>query len=129
LRPEELKEFSPYVLLRFVSNTDNKDPAIQEWFIEMTNELVNKNHWDLSKNHEKLLWQLYAATGAGIKCYHPYIPSLKKEFNKIEKLLAELHPEYKIEDIKLLASLMTDEECNQLFDNMGFDKKDRKEYQ
>ena len=129
LTAAELKEFSPYVLLRFVSSVGSNDRDVQEWFIEMTNEMVNKHHWSLSKNHEKLLWQLYAATGTGIKSYHPYLPTLKSQFNKFEKLLSELHPTYKMEDIKLLASLMTDEEKIELFDNMGFDKKDRKEFQ
>jgi len=129
LNDAELKEFSPYVLMRFISNVDTRDRDIQEWFVEMTNELVNKNHWDLSKNHEKLLWLLYSAVGAGVKSFHPYLPALKKELNKIEKLLAELHPTYKLEDVKLLASLMTDKEKQELFDNMGFDKKERKEYE
>ena len=129
LTAAELKEFSPYVLLRFVSSVGSNDRDVQEWFIEMTNEMVNKHHWSLSKNHEKLLWQLYAATGTGIKSYHPYLPTLKSQFNKFEKLLSELHPTYKMEDIKVLASLMTDEEKIELFDNMGFDKKDRKEFQ
>ena len=128
LTAAELKEFSPYVLLRFVSSVGSNDRDVQEWFIEMTNEMVNKHHWSLSKNHEKLLWQLYAATGTGIKSYHPYLPTLKSQFNKFEKLLSELHPTYKMEDIKVLASLMTDEKI-ELFDNMGFDKKDRKEFQ
>ena len=36
----EKKSFSPYILLRYVSNAEgNRD--IQEWFVEMTNELVN----------------------------------------------------------------------------------------
>ena len=48
LTEAELKEFSPFVLMRFVSNVDSRDRDIQEWFVEMTNELVNKNHWDLS---------------------------------------------------------------------------------
>jgi len=43
--------------------------------------------------------------------------------------LAELHPSYKIEDVKLLASLMTDTEKDELLDDMGFDKKQRKEYE
>jgi hypothetical protein len=34
-----------------------------------------------------------------------------------------------MDEIKLLASVMTDEEKLELFDKMGFDKKDRKEYQ
>ena len=125
----ELKEFSPYILLRFVSNINSDDSDLQEWFIERTNELVNKNYFSLGKDNEKLLWQLYAATGTGYKTYHPYLPELKKEFNKIEKLLAELHPSYKIEDVKLLASLMTDTEKDELLDDMGFDKKQRKEYE
>lgn len=125
----ELKEFSPYILLRFVSNVNSDDSDLQEWFIERTNELVNKNYFSLGKDNEKLLWQLYAATGTGYKTYHPYLPALKKEFNKIEKLLAELHPSYKIEDVKLLASLMTDTEKGELLDDMGFDKKQRKEYE
>ena len=125
----ELKEFSPYILMRYVSNVDSDDSDLQEWFIERTNELVNKNYFSLGKDNEKLLWQLYAATGTGYKTYHPYLPALKKEFNKIEKLLAELHPSYKIEDVKLLASLMTDTEKGELLDDMGFDKKQRKEYE
>jgi hypothetical protein len=129
LTEAELKEFSPYVLMRYISNVDTRDRDIQEWFVEMTNEMVNKNHWELSKNHEKLHWLLYSAVGAGIKSFHPYLPALKKELNKIEKLLAELHPTYKLEDIKLLAKLMTEQDIKELFDAMGFDKKDRKVYQ
>ena len=129
LTEAELKEFSPFVLMRFISNVDSRDRDIQEWFVEMTNELVNKNHWDLSKNHEKLHWLLYSAVGAGVKSFHPYLPALKKELNKIEKLLAELHPTYKIDDVKLLAKLMTDQDKKDLFDAMGFDKKERKEFE
>jgi hypothetical protein len=129
LNDDELKEFSPYVWMRYVSNVDTKDRDVQEWFVEMTNELLNKNHWDLSKNNKKLLWLLYAAVGVGVKSFHPYLPALKRELNKIEKLLAELHPTYKLEDVKLLASLMTEKEKKVLLDNMGFDKQERKEYE
>lgn len=129
LSPEEKKEFSPYILMRYVSNVEG-DRDIQEWFLEMTNELVNKNHWDLSKNHKALLWKLFAATGAGIKCYHPYLKASSKEKAvKIEKLLAEVYPAMKLADIKLQAKLMTKEDREELFDKMGFDKKQRKEYE
>jgi hypothetical protein len=36
LTPEEQKEFSPYVLMRFVSNVQG-DIDVQEHFLEMTN--------------------------------------------------------------------------------------------
>lgn len=129
LTDEERKAFSPYILMRYTSNVQG-DREIQEWFVEMTNELVNKDHWTLSKGHKALLWKLFAGTGAGVKCYHPYLAAGKKEkANKIEKLLAELHPAMKMEDIKMLASMMDKKDITELFDNLGFDKKQRKDYE
>lgn len=129
LTDEEKKAFSPFILMRYTSNVQG-DRDIQEWFLEMTNEMVNKNHWDLSKNHKNLLWKLFAATGAGVSCYHPYLAAGKKtKTNKFESLLAELYPARKIDEIKLLASMMTDKDKEELFDKMGFDKKQRKEYE
>jgi len=129
LSDEEKKSFSPFILMRYTSNVQG-DRDIQEWFVEMTNEMVNKHHWHLSKGHKSLLWKLYAATGAGIKCYHPYLSAGKKEkANKIEKLLCDLNPAMKMSDIKLLASMMDKSDREELFDKMGFDKKQRKEYE
>jgi hypothetical protein len=129
LTDEEKKGFNPYTLMRYTANTSG-DPDLQEWFIERTNELVNKNYFNFSKDHQGLLWKLYAATGTGIKTYHPYLAAGKKgQANKIEKLLAELYPAMKMSDIKLWASQMDDKDREELFDNMGFDKKQRKEYE
>lgn len=129
LSDQEKKEFSPYVLMRYVSNVQG-DRDIQEWFVEMTNELVNKHHWVLSKNHKALLWKLFAGCGAGINCYHPYLKASSKEkANKIEKLLVELYPAMKMSEIKLMASMMDKKDKEDLFDKMGFDKKQRKDYE
>jgi hypothetical protein len=130
LTEDEKKAFSPYILMRYTSNVQINDRDIQEWYVEMTNEMVNKNHWDLSKNHKALLWKLFAATGAGVNCYHPYLASGKKaKVNKIEKLLCDLNPAMKMSEIKLLASMMDKKDIEELFDQMGFDKKQRKEYE
>lgn len=129
LTDQEKKEFSPYVLMRYVSNVEG-DRDTQEWFVEMTNELVNKHHWDLSKNHKELLWKLFAGVGVGSKFYHPYLKANSKEkANKIEKLLAELYPAAKLSEIKIRAKMMTKEDKTELFDKMGFDKKQRKDYE
>ena len=129
LTDQEKKEFSPYVLMRYVSNVDG-DRDLQEWFLERTNELVNKDHWTLSKNHKALLWKLFAGCGAGVKTYHPYLKAGSKEKAvKIEKLLCELYPAMKMNEIKLLAKSMTKEDKIELFDKMGFDKKQRKDYE
>jgi len=129
LTDEEKKAFSPYVLMRYVSNVQG-DKDIQEWFVERTNEMVNKNHWTLSKNHKALLWKLFAVCGTGMTLYHPYLKAGSKEkANKIEKLLCELHPAMKMSEIKLLASMMDKKDKEELFDQMGFDKKQRKDYE
>ena len=39
LTPEEKKAFSPFVLMRFTSSVQG-DRDIQEWFLEMTNEIL-----------------------------------------------------------------------------------------
>jgi hypothetical protein len=129
LTDEEKKAFSPYILMRYTSNVQG-DPDLQEWFLERTNELVNKNHWDLSKNHRALLWKLFAGVGVGQTMYHPYLATGKKQkVNKIEKLLAELYPNWKLDDIELTAKLMTPADVKQLMDDVGLDKKQRKEYE
>ena len=129
LSDEEKKAFSPYILMRYTSNVQG-DRDLQEWFLETTNEYVNKHHWTLSKNHKPLLWKLFAATGVGQTMYHQYLAAGKKgKANKIEKLLCELYPTMKLEDIKILAQMMTDEDKKELFDKMGFDKTQRKEYE
>lgn len=129
LPENEQKEFSPYVLMRYVANADG-DREIQEWFIERTNELVNKDHWVLSKNHKGLLWKLFAGVGIGGHVRHQYLKMNSKEkANKIEKLLCEIYPAAKLDDIKMRAKMMTKEDKVALFDKMGFDKKQRKEYE
>jgi hypothetical protein len=129
LTDEEKKAFSPYILMRYTANVQG-DQSLQEWFLETTNEYVNKNHWELSKNHKPLLWKLFAGTGIGTSMYHPYLAAGKKgKANKIEKLLAEIYPARKLEDIKILASMMDKKDIEELFDKMGFDKKQRKEYE
>lgn len=129
LSEEEKKAFSPYVLMRYTSNVDgNQD--LQEWFVEKTNETVNKDHWTLSKNHKALLWKLFSVTGIGNTFKHQYIASSKKEKTaKIGKLLAELYPTMKLEDINIWVGLLTKEDKDELFDKLGFDKKQRKEYE
>ena len=127
LDQDQKKEFSPYVLMRYMSNV-NGDTDTQEWFLERTNEMINKNHWILSKNHKPLLWKLYAGVGAGMNAFHPYLAMAKTELNKFEKLVAELNPSMKLEDVKFLSSMMTDSDKEELFDNMGFDKSQRSEY-
>ena len=129
LTDEEKKAFSPYILMRYVGNPQT-DSDTYEFTIERVNEHVNMHHWTLSKGHKPLLWQLFAGCGTGMTLRYTYLKSGSKEkANKIEKLLAELYPAMKMEDIKMLASMMDKKDKDELFDKMGFDKKQRKDYE
>lgn len=125
----EKKSFSPYILMRYVSNAEGSH-EMQEWFLEMTNEYINKNFWVLSKNHKALLWKLFAAVGIGTHVRHQYLKAgTKEKADKFEKLLCELYPAMKMTDIKALAKLMDKQDREELFNKLGFDKKQRKEYE
>jgi hypothetical protein len=129
LTDEEKKAFSPYILMRYVSNPQ-VDTETYEFLLERVNDLVNINHWTLSKGHKPLLWQLFASCGVGMPVKYTYLKASSKEkANKIEKLLEEIYPAMKLEEIKILASMMTKEDKEELFDKMGFDKKQRKDYE
>lgn len=129
LTEEEKKSFSPYILMRYISNPQT-DPDTYEFILERVNDLVNLNHWTLSKGHKQLLWELFASCGVGVNLKYTYLKANSKEkANKIEKLLEELYPAMKLGDIKVLASLMDKKDKEELFDKMGFDKKQRKEYE
>jgi hypothetical protein len=131
LTDEEKKSFSPFILMRYTANT-NASRDIQEWFVEITNEMVNKHFTEFGKEDTALLWKLYAATGIGGKFYHPYLLLNRKEkispYN-IEGLLCELHPTMKMSDIKFLASIMDKNDCDELFEQMGLDENQRKKYE
>ena len=127
LTDQEKKEFNAFVMMRFISNS-NGGQDIEEWFVEMTNECLNKNYWDISK-HTDLTWKLCAAVGIGNTMFHQYLATKRAELDKFEKLLGEIYPAMKIDDIKMLAGMMDKKDREELFDNMGFDKKQRKEYE
>ena len=43
LTDEEKKAFNPFILMRYTSNC-TLEIDLQEWFIEQTNECINKNY-------------------------------------------------------------------------------------
>jgi hypothetical protein len=117
-------------LNRYISSVKSNDRNLQEHFVLAVNEFYNKNWVDIQK-HPKLQWQSLCACHyhTGKTYFHEYIPFNKGKTNKLENLIGELYPTMKIEEVKMLAKMMTKEDREELFDKMGFDKKQRKEYE
>lgn len=110
-------------LNRYISSVKSNKREVQEHFVEMTNEIYNKN-WATIQNHPKLVWMLLClcSYGDGKTHFHEYIP-LKKSKNKKEELIAQFFPTMKLSDVETLAAITTDKEIKEYCQDLGWDKK------
>ena len=92
------------------------------------NEYYNKN-WNVlgGTNHVKLQWQLLCVAGkTGKTQFHPWIGLKKKkdDSSKAVKLLAQIYPEMKMDEVETLARISTKKEIKQLAEEHGYEKVD-----
>lgn len=92
------------------------------------NEYYNKN-WNVlgGTNHVKLQWQLLCVAGkTGKKEFHPWIALKKKkdDSNKAVKLLLQIYPNMKLDEVETLARISTKAELKELAKEYGYDKVD-----
>jgi hypothetical protein len=127
MTPEQQKHLKSefFILNRYVSSISNQPRDIQEHFILTVNEYFNK-HWNTLQKHPKLLWMLLCMCnydGEQI-FWHEWI-GYKKKVNtnsKKIKLLEELYPNRKLDEVELLSKLMTDKEIKDLARSYGMDE-------
>ena len=119
---KEKSLYSPYMLMRYVSNVSSKDPFYVEHYVEMVNECVNKHLFTLSSKHKKLCWILTAMCGAETQQFHPWIKPMKRVPNKSLKQLQKIYPTWKEADLETLDKIITDRELEDLIEAHGIDK-------
>ena len=119
---KERSLYSPYMLMRYVSNVSSKDPFYVEHYIEMVNECVNKHLFTLSSKHKKLCWILTAMCGAETQQFHPWIKPMKRVPNKSLKQLQKMYPTWKDADLETLDKIITDRELEDLIEAHGIEK-------
>jgi len=126
---EEKKSVGFWLLNRYVSNVSGSSQK-QIRAIENVNTFYNKHFNTIGvgkeKGHPELMWQLLCMSGAtGNIEFHPYIGFKKKsaENNKAIKLLEEVYPNMKKDEVELLAQLSTKKELKQLAEEHGVDIK------
>jgi hypothetical protein len=126
LEDEHKKQISFWLLNRYVSSVSgNRDK--QELAVFKTNEYYNKNWAVLGTKHSKLQWQLLCISGnTGKNEFHPWIGlNQKKDSNsKIIKFLKDIYPNKKLEEVELLARILTKKEVTELAQEYGIDKID-----
>ena len=98
----------------------------QELAVFKTNEYYNKNWAVLGNKEAKLQWLLLCQCGnTGKKEFHPWIGFKKKsgDNSKAIKLLEQIYPNMKEDEVELLARLSTKKELKQLAEEYGIDSK------
>ena len=113
--------YSPYMLMRYVSNISSNDRFYKEHYVEMVNECVNKHLFTLSSKHKKLCWMLTAMCGALKKQFHPWIKPMKRTTNKSLTKLETLFPNAKLSDLEVLDNILTDRELEELEKDHGIE--------
>jgi hypothetical protein len=97
----------------------------QELAVFKTNEYYNKNWAVLGNKEAKLQWLILCQCGnTGKKEFHPWIGFKKKTGdNKGIKLLEQIYPNMKQDEVELLARISTKKELQQLAEEHNIDVK------
>jgi hypothetical protein len=129
LEDDHKKQVSFWLLNRYVSSVSGSRDK-QELAVFKTNEYYNKNFNDIGvgkdSGHQKLMWQLLCMSGAtGKNEFHPWIGFKKKSGGnaKAIKLLEQIYPNMKSDEVELLARLSTTKELKQLAEEHDIDVK------
>ena len=114
-----------YILNRYISSAQGQNREIQEHFILTVNEYFNKNWFELQKNHPKLMWLLLCMCSYnGDKVFfHNWLGHKKKDgSNKKARLLEELFPEKRADEIEVLAAINDVKDIKDIARNFGMDE-------
>jgi hypothetical protein len=125
LDAEQLKHLTAFLftLPRFISNPVTSSREIQEHFVLTVNEFYNKHWFVLSKSHPQLLWQLITL------CSHESKRVFNRKWLRISKakasgkvpaFLAKIYPNAKLDDIEVMARLMTKADAQELAELHGY---------
>jgi hypothetical protein len=120
LTDEERKKFSNYLMIRWGSAVQGS-AELQEFYLVATNERLNKHFFTVNK-HPKLQWLMATAVSPGMGSHrHQWIAPKKKETgsNEIKKILIDLYPSSKMQDIEILSKLVDKKQLKQLLKDQG----------
>lgn len=98
----------------------------QELAVFKTNEYYNKNWAVLGNKHPKLQWYILCQCGnTGKTEFHPWIGFKKKtqDNNKFIKVIEQIYPNMKMDEVELLARTSTKKEIKQLAEEHNIDVK------
>ena len=125
LDAEKKKKFSAWMMMRYSSSVQG---PFADFYLDMTNELINKDFSAISK-HPELQWLLFTAVGIGQTQRHEYVkPSnSRKKKDKVREFMGDQLPHLKADEIELLLAINTKEELEEFAQSHGLGAKEIKE--
>jgi len=118
----EKKGFTAFLTNKWMASVEGST-ELQHYYLASTNHYSNKHLFDINK-HPKLQYLSLVASSPGIgKQRHVWIKSKKKEISKskqnIKKILTDMYPTYKEEDIEVLSTMVTKRELSKYAKDSG----------
>lgn len=132
LSQEQQEKFSAWLYNRYLSVPKSSNSLLNEYYLRAVNQHSNRNFNVIHKNHKKLQYLLMTTLiDPDIRCDHAYLKPMgktgDKKSNTRTKILTNLMPTAKIDDIHVLADLMSDDEIKQMLRDRGWEEKQIKQ--
>jgi hypothetical protein len=124
LTDEEKKKFSTYLMIRWGSAVEGSR-ELQEFYVIACNERLNKHFFSVSK-HPKLQWLMATTVSPDMGTpRHVWIAPKKKEagLSAKRRALMAIYPNYKDDEIDVMAQITTQKEIDEYNRLAGNDKK------
>jgi len=124
LTDEEKKKFSTYLMIRWGSAVEGSR-ELQEFYVIACNERLNKHFFSVSK-HPKLQWLMATTVSPDMGTpRHVWIAPKKKEagLSAKRRALMAIYPNYKDDEIDVMAEITTQKEIDEYNRLAGNDKK------
>ena len=124
LTDEERKKFSNFLMIRW-SSCVKGSAELQEYYLLSCNENLNKHFFDLSR-YPELQWLSATTVSPGLGNFrHDWIKQKKREGsnNKAVKFLRQIYPDYKEDELELLAQINDTADLKKLAREHGWDDK------
>lgn len=122
---EDKKKFSNFLMIRWSSCVEGS-PEMQMYYLQATNERLNKNFFNMPKGHEKLNWLAVTTISPGMGTHrHTWIKqqSKGKGGGKIQKFLQQLYPYAKADDLALLEKINDPKVWKGVAEGLGWAKE------
>jgi hypothetical protein len=124
LTDEERKKFSNFLMIRWGSSVQGST-ELQQYYLLSCNENFNKHFFNIN-HHPELQWLTATTVSPGMGTFrHDWIKQKKREGSnsKAVKFLRQIYPEYKEDELELLAQINDTADLKQLAKDFGWDDK------